>query len=138
VSATSAGAARTLRVSADVAGNPNAIAASSSAASVPGNADNAVILSQLALGPVVGTRSASAAYGDLVGDVGSRKAASADDVTMRQSVADQMTAMRESASGVSLDEEMVAMSKYQRAYEASSKLISTVDQLLQELIDRIG
>ncbi len=138
VTATAAGAARALAVSADVAGNPNAIAASSSPAQLPGNSDNAVLLARLALGPAVGGRSAAAAYGDLVGDVGARKAAAADDVVMRESVAMQATAMREAASGVSLDEEMVALSKYQRAYEASSKVISTVDQLLQELLDRLA
>jgi flagellar hook-associated protein 1 FlgK len=73
-----------------------------------------------------------------VGDVGARKADAADDVTLRESVASQMTAMRESASGVSLDEEMISLSKYQRAYEASTKVISTVDELLQELIARLG
>lgn len=138
ISPTSVGAGRAIKVSSDVAGNPSAIAASGNPLSGPGNSDNAVLLAQLAVQPAVGTRSAAAAYGDLIGDVGSRKAAAADDLAMRQSVADQATAMRESASGVSLDEEMVALSKYQRAYEASSKLIATVDQLLQELMDRVG
>lgn len=138
VTGTAAGAARTLSVSADVQGNPNAIAASSSASLLPGNSDNAVLLSRLAIQPAVGSRSASEAYGDLVGDVGARKASAADDVTMRDAVAAQATAQRQSASGVSLDEEMVALSKYQRAYEASSRLITTVDQLLGELINRLG
>ena len=38
----------------------------------------------------------------------------------------------------SLDEEMIAMTKYQRAYEASAKVLSTVDQLLEELLMRLG
>jgi flagellar hook-associated protein 1 FlgK len=138
ITPTSLGAARQITVSAAVAGNPNAIAASSSAALLPGNSDNAVLLSQLAMRPAVGARTPSEAYGDMVGDVGSRKAASADDAKMREAVAAQATAARESTSGVSLDEEMVALSKYQRAYEASSKLITTVDQLLQELMDKLG
>jgi len=138
VTATSQGAARAMAVSSDVAGNPSAIAAASSAATTPGGSDNAVLLSRLALQPAVGTRSAAQAYGDLVGDVGARKASAADDVTLRESVATQMTAMREAASGVSLDEEMIALSKYQRAYEASTKVITTIDQLLEELLARLG
>jgi flagellar hook-associated protein 1 FlgK len=138
VTATATGAARSIAVSADVAGNPNAIAASSSATALPGNSDNAVALSGLALQPAVGGRSPSEAYGDMVGDVGSRKQSSADDASMRSAVADQAKQARESASGVSLDEEMVALSKYQRAYEASSKVITTVDQLLGELMDTVG
>jgi flagellar hook-associated protein 1 FlgK len=132
------GAARTIALSADVANNPNAIAASSSPTALPGNSDNAVLLSGLANQPAVGGRSPSDAYGDLVGDVGSRKQAAAADVTIRDAVAAQATAARESTSGVSLDEEMVALSKYQRAYEASSKVISTVDQLLGELMNSVG
>jgi flagellar hook-associated protein 1 FlgK len=138
LTASAQGAARAIRVSSQVQGNPDAIAASSALASLPGNSDNAVLLSQLAVQPAVGARTPAEAYGDLVGDVGARKAAAADDVTTRGAVAAQATAARESTSGVSLDEEMVALSKYQRAYEASSKLISTVDQLLQELMDRLG
>ena len=132
------GAARAISVSADVAGNPNAVAASSSATALPGNSDNAVALSGLANQPTINGRSASEAYGDLVGDVGSRKQAAADDSTIRDAVAAQATSARESTSGVSLDEEMVALSKYQRAYEASSKVITTVDQLLGELMDSVG
>jgi len=138
VTASSVGAARAMAVSSDVAGNPAAIAAASSNTTLPGGSDNAVLLSRLAVQPTVGSRSASQAYGDLVGDVGSRKASAADEVTLRDTVTDQMTAMREAASGVSLDEEMVALTKYQRAYEASTKMITVVDQLLEELLARLG
>jgi len=138
VTASSVGAARAMAVSSDVAGNPNAIAAASSAGTVPGGSDNAVLLSRLAVQPAVGGRTVAQAYGDLVGDVGARKAGAADEVTLREGVANQMSAMRESASGVSLDEEMISLSKYQRAYEASTKLITTVDQLLEELMQRLG
>jgi len=138
LTATSAGAARSLRVSADVAGQPNFIAASSTAAGLPGNSANAVALSNLTDALVVGGRSITNAYSDIVGNVGQRKAAAEQDVTLRQSIADQVHQMRESVSGVSLDEEMISMTKYQRAYEASAKVLSTVDQLLEELLARLG
>jgi flagellar hook-associated protein 1 FlgK len=136
--ATAEGAARAFSVSSDVAGNPNAVAASGSATSLPGGSDNAVLLSGLGQRPVIGGRTAGDAYGALVGDVGQRKARAAEDVMLRESVAAQVTAMRESVSGVSLEEEMIALTKYQRAYEASAKVISTVDQLLQELMNTVG
>lgn len=138
ITPTADGAARAIAVSSDVANNPNAIAASSSATALPGNSDNAVLLSALSTQPAVGGRSPSEAYGDIVGDVGSRKQSAADDASTRASVADQAKQARESSSGVSLDEEMVALSKYQRAYEASSKVITTVDQLLGELMNTVG
>ncbi|HEX5099458.1 MAG TPA: flagellar hook-associated protein FlgK [Polyangiaceae bacterium] len=138
VTTSSVGAARAMAVSSDVKGNPNAIAAASTAGTTPGGSDNAVLLSRLALQPAVGGRTVAQAYGDLVGDMGARKAGAADEVTLREGVANQMSAMRESASGVSLDEEMISLTKYQRAYEASTKLISTIDQLLEELLARLG
>lgn len=42
---------------------------------------------------------------------------------------------RMSVSGVSLDEEMVNMITFQHAYQANAKMISTIDQLLDVVIN---
>ncbi|MBM3879971.1 MAG: flagellar hook-associated protein FlgK [Verrucomicrobia bacterium] len=42
---------------------------------------------------------------------------------------------RASVSGVSLDEEMADLVTYQRAYQASARLLSTIDQLLAEAVN---
>jgi flagellar hook-associated protein 1 len=42
---------------------------------------------------------------------------------------------RESVSGVSLDEEMANLIQYQHAYQANAKIISTVDELLDVVIN---
>jgi flagellar hook-associated protein 1 FlgK len=47
----------------------------------------------------------------------------------------QLENYRESISGVSLDEEMVNLIKFQSAYDASAKLISTADELIQTVLN---
>jgi flagellar hook-associated protein 1 FlgK len=45
---------------------------------------------------------------------------------------------RDSVSGVSLDEEMADMIKYQRAFQASSRVIQVIDELLDTVVNRLG
>ncbi len=45
---------------------------------------------------------------------------------------------RDAAHGVNLDEEMVLLLQYQRSYQAASRVITTVDQTLDVLINRTG
>lgn len=47
-------------------------------------------------------------------------------------------AQRDSLSGVSLDEEMADMMRYQRAYQASARVYSIVDELLDLVVNRLG
>ncbi|MEA2102854.1 MAG: flagellar hook-associated protein FlgK [Thermodesulfobacteriota bacterium] len=51
-----------------------------------------------------------------------------------ETLKDQYLQRKESITGVNMDEEMSALLKYQHSYQASAKLISIVDELLQTLI----
>jgi len=42
--------------------------------------------------------------------------------------------VRDSVSGVNLDEEMTQLLQIQRAYEANSKIIAIADEMLQSLL----
>ncbi len=134
------GSAATIALDAAMIGHPERVAASSTAAGLPGASDNAVALAALANAPIVAgnTLTAANAYADLVGFVGQRKASAAQEADIRDSMRAQVESMRASEEGVSLDEEMVNLSKYQRAYQAASKLVSTADQLLAELMSEVG
>jgi flagellar hook-associated protein 1 len=45
---------------------------------------------------------------------------------------------REAVSGVSIDEEMVNMIKYQHAYNAAARVITTMDEMLEIIIESMG
>jgi len=49
----------------------------------------------------------------------------------------QLENYRESISGVSIDEEMVNLVKYQNAYQAAAKLITTADEMMQSVLNMI-
>lgn len=49
----------------------------------------------------------------------------------------QVSEMRDSVSGVSLDEEMANLIKYQHAYTAATRLITMSDEMLQTLLDAV-
>ena len=52
----------------------------------------------------------------------------------QQAVQQMATQQRDSVSGVSMDEEMADMMKYQRAYEASARVVRTLDDLLDTIV----
>ena len=45
---------------------------------------------------------------------------------------------RDQVSGVSMDEEMSNMLRFQHAYNASARVMTTMDEMLDTLINRMG
>ncbi|HEV2159145.1 flagellar hook-associated protein FlgK [Bradyrhizobium sp.] len=66
-----------------------------------------------------------------------RKTADAN-VTYQKTLLDRSTAALSNVSGVNMDDEMSLMLQVERTYSASSKIISTVDQMLQSLLAAVG
>src|SRR5690606_39387681 len=50
----------------------------------------------------------------------------------------QLDERRQEISGVSLDEEMANMIKYQHSYVANSRVINAIDEMLDRIINGIG
>ncbi|MGY8762286.1 MAG: flagellar basal body rod C-terminal domain-containing protein, partial [Nitrospinaceae bacterium] len=44
---------------------------------------------------------------------------------------------RESISGVSIDEEMINMIKFQQAFNAAARLIGVAEEMMDNLINRV-
>jgi flagellar hook-associated protein 1 len=57
---------------------------------------------------------------------------------MQSEVVTEVDAARDAGSGVNIDEEMTNMLASQRAYEAASRLLTTIDGVLDVLINRTG
>ena len=50
----------------------------------------------------------------------------------------QNTSRKESFSGVSVDEELANVMRYQHAYNACARMVSVIDEMLDVLINRTG
>ncbi|UPJ43485.1 flagellar hook-associated protein FlgK [Bradyrhizobium sp. 40] len=59
-------------------------------------------------------------------------------VTYQKTLLDRSTAALSNVSGVNMDDEMSLMLQVERTYSASSKIISTVDEMLQSLLAAVG
>jgi flagellar hook-associated protein 1 FlgK len=55
-----------------------------------------------------------------------------------QVLTDAVENRRQSVSGVSMDEEMSNLVRFQRSYQASARAMSTMDEMLDVLINRTG
>ena len=93
------------------------------------------------VGAASGTYSASGLFtfddylGAVVGEVGALTKNAHSNRQVSESISNQVMNFREQISGVSIDEEMVNLVKYQHAYGAAAKMITTVDELLQTLLN---
>jgi flagellar hook-associated protein 1 len=85
-----------------------------------------------------GTASLGDTYSQLVSDVGTKTQAAQTDAKTHKSLLNQATSMQQSISGVNLDEEAANLLKYQQAYQASAKVISTANSLFQTLINAVS
>jgi flagellar hook-associated protein 1 FlgK len=78
------------------------------------------------------------AYNAFIARVGSEVREATRNEANAQALTDAVQDRRESVAGVSLDEEMGNIIRFQRAYQASSRAMSTMDEMLDVLINRTG
>ena len=71
----------------------------------------------------------------MITDVASTSERFGKEASYSQSLMTQLDAKRQELSGVSLDEELADLIKFQHAYNASAKCISTIDEMLDKLIN---
>ncbi|GHU61362.1 flagellar hook protein FlgK [Spirochaetia bacterium] len=123
--------------------DPNSVAAGFGAngrAANPGNGEAALAIASIRNTPVmVGNQSTFDDYfADAVGRVGLLGEQSDRALETQNLIMKQLRDMRESISGVNMDEELSAMIKYQHGYAAAARFITTVNTLLDTIINRMG
>jgi flagellar hook-associated protein 1 FlgK len=132
-----AGSASTIALNAAVGADQ--LAASSDIAGLPGNNENALLLAGLASSTIAagGTRTAASEVSTIAGWVGGVTRDVADSAIVASDQLAHLETMQMSTEGVSMDEEMVRLVEYQRSYQASARVISTVNGLMDTLM-RLG
>jgi len=106
-------------------------------------ADNSVALAILGLRDkavsIDGSTAASPVQraANLASTYGLDVAAANQQLSYRQAEASSLASQRASISGVNMDEELVKMMQFQRAYEAAAKVIQTSNQMLDSLMGLI-
>lgn len=79
----------------------------------------------------------SSYFKDVIDKLGTQEQQAKRMVTNQQVLLSGFQQSKESTSGVSMDEEMANLIQYQHAYQANAKIISTVDQLLDVVINNL-
>lgn len=76
-------------------------------------------------------------YGQLLSEVGEIANQNALAISENKAIVQSLDNQRQSMMGVSIEEEMVNMIKYQHSLQASSKIISTTDEMIQSILNMV-
>lgn len=125
--------AATIAVASNVQTDPKLIAAAS-AANSPGDGSNAIAIANIQSQ----TGGPQALYSQFVTQVGSDAQSAQRSSDAAQTLLTSISNQRQSVTGVSLDEEMTNLLKYQRGYQASARALSAMDDMIDLLITRTG
>jgi len=128
--ASASGAAATLSVAIT---DPSKIAASSDG--TVGNNGNADAMYALSTQPLIQGQSPTGYYSTVVFNVGNASANANAEQSASGLVLQQLNDQRSSISGVSLDQEAANIMRFQQAYSASAQVISTINSMMQTVIN---
>ena len=119
---------------ADIVANPSLIAAS--ATGERGDGGNAGLLSKLAdaSSSLLSGFTPGEFHDRMISTLAVHTAAARSAYDAADAVHSSLVAQREAISGVSLDEEVLDMTVYQRAFQGASRYLNVVEQLSQELL----
>jgi flagellar hook-associated protein 1 len=131
--------AQSLAVNAAIGSNPGLVV-TASVAGAPGDSSVAALIAGLRSSATFGTgaQTPTDAYAAFIGQIGTDTRQAAELAGNQALVVGQLQARRESVSGVSLDEEATDVIRFQQAYSACARVITAIDEMLDQLINRTG
>ena len=112
--------------------DPTLVAASSDGS--PGSNGNLVVLQAVQNQALPSGQTPTNAYSNLTYTVGNAAAQAKANSSAAQLSLNQLTDQRQAVSGVSIDEETTNLLRYQNAYSAAARVITTIDELTQTLL----
>ena len=106
----------------------------------PGNGDAALAIASIRNSPVMVGRldTFDDYFADAVARVGLMGEQSDRALETQNLIMKQLRDMRQSISGVNIDEELSQMIKYQHGYAAAARFVSTMNDMLDTIINRMG
>ncbi len=119
--------------------NDGRLIAAAAAAGAPGDGANALTLAGLkftALG-TLGT-TADDYYRQTIASLGSESQTAQRMKGTQEALVRQVENQRQSVSGINLDEEMMSLIQSQHAFEAAARLMTTIDEMVDTIINRMG
>jgi flagellar hook-associated protein 1 FlgK len=131
------GAAARLTMAAGIMADPTKIAAAASGEG-PGSAGNANAMIALQEAVTTGATTFKDYYNGLQSSLGTATQGASRNMGAQDIVVNGLSDRRASSSGVSLDEEMSNMIKFQHAYSAAARVLSAMDDNLNRLINSTG
>lgn len=133
--------AMTIGVDAGIVANPDLIAAAETAGA-PGDGNNSVTLGRVAdellLTGMPPTQTLNQFYTSRITSFGVTLARSEQTAKDRELVSESLNQQRNSISGVSLDEEAAKLMQSQRAYQAAARVLTTIDEMIDKVINGMG
>jgi len=116
---------------------------STSLSNAQGNAsgDNAVLLGnklKTDVSATLGNTSLDSYYTTVIGALGVQSQDAQRTTDNQTTLIAQITNWRESTSGVNMDEEMTNMIKFQKGYNAAARMLTTMDEMLDKIINSTG
>ncbi len=121
-----------LKINDEILNDPNRIAVSGDG--TEGNGDIAVLIAELSGKKLINGQTLGENYSGLVSDIGNSKMSADQMAESTALVIQQLEMQKASVSGVSIDEEMTNVLRFQRSYDASAKLIKVADEMLETLL----